>query len=213
VQLTHFLGDADFAIGDELDDADGEAAQTGNILGAMADAVTAAILVEVPVDHIVATVFDGPVTAIGGEDALWAGLFRRRTTGDSQSDLVGDPAVLFVKNLPLDQEDLADMRKVEVRIECCAAPDAPGFDTAVVGRCDIDKIRRLPILEEKGDIGLKRRLIAFGSEVIMRLAFYQVPLPALLQHAPAASRARRQDAGTQPTSTPSQPRRGKPRKK
>lgn len=44
----------------------------------------------------------------------------------------------------------------------------------MVGWCDIDKIRSLPILEEKGDIGLKRRLIAFGREVIMRLAFYQI---------------------------------------
>ena len=66
------------------------------------------------------------------------------------------------------------MRKVEVGIKHHAAPDAPGFDSAVVGWQDIDEIRRLPILEQKRDVRLERRLIAFDREVVMRLTLHQI---------------------------------------
>ena len=113
------------------------------------------------------------MAAIGSEDALWIGLFWR-AAGDSQSRFRGQLAGLFVKNLPLNQEDLADMREVEVGIERRTAPDAPGFDSAVVGWRDIDEIRCLPIMEQKRDVRLERRLIAFDREVVMRLTLHQI---------------------------------------
>jgi hypothetical protein len=47
--LAHLLGDALVALEEGLDEADGEAAQAGDVLRAMAGSDTAAVLVEVPV--------------------------------------------------------------------------------------------------------------------------------------------------------------------
>ena len=52
----------------------------------------------------------------------------------------GQLAGFFANNLTLDQEDLAHLRIVEMGIERRNTPDAPGFDPAVVGRRDLDKI-------------------------------------------------------------------------
>ena len=98
MQLAHFFRDAGFSIGDELNGGHDEATQARHVLGAIACADTAAILIEVSVDDIVATVFDGPMTAIGGQDTLWIGLFRR-ATGNPQSGFHCQLAGLFVKNL------------------------------------------------------------------------------------------------------------------
>ena len=173
MQLAHFFRDAGFSIRDELNGGHGEATQARHVLGAIACADTAAILIEVSVDDIVATVFDGPMAAIGGQDTLWIGLFRR-ATGNPQSGFHCQLAGLFVKNLPLDQEGLADMRKVEVGIERRTTPDAPGFDSAMVRWRDIDEIGRLAILEQKRDIALERGLIAFDCEVVMRPAVHDI---------------------------------------
>ena len=105
VQLAHSFCDAGFPIGKELNGTDGEATQSGHVFGAVACADTAAILIVIPVDDIVAAVFDGPMAAIGSENALWIDLFRR-AAGDSQSRFQGQLATLFVKNFPLDQERL-----------------------------------------------------------------------------------------------------------
>ena len=173
MQVAHFFCDAEFSIGDKLNGTDGEATQAGHVFGAVACADTAAILIEVPIDDIVAAVFDGPMAAIRGEDTLWIGLFWR-AAGDSQSGFQCQLAALFVKNLPLDQEDLADMRKVEMGVQRRTTPDAPGFNSAVVGWRDIDEIRCLAILEQKRDIALERGLIAFDREVVMRLALHHI---------------------------------------
>ena len=131
MQLAHFFCDAGFSIGDELNHADREATQARHVFGAIARADTAAILIEVPIDDIVAAIFDGPMAAIGGQDTPWVGLFWR-TAGDPQGGFQGQLAGLFVNHLALDQEDLAHMRKVEVGIERRTTPDAPGFDSAMV---------------------------------------------------------------------------------
>ena len=62
------------------------------------------------------------------------------------------------------------MREIQILIKRGTAPDAPRFDSAVVGRCHLDKIRFFPIIEEQGDIRLERGLIVFDGEVIMRPA-------------------------------------------
>ena len=72
VELAHFLGDALHALG--LDYADGEAAQAGNVLGAVAGADAAAVLIVVPVEDVMATVFDRPVTAVDLKQASGIGL-------------------------------------------------------------------------------------------------------------------------------------------
>ena len=126
----------------------------------------AAILIENPINYIMAAIFDCPVTSIHFEDTFGIGLFRC-ATGHPQSDLIGDPAGFFENGLTFDQEYLADMREIKIPIKRSTAPDAPRFDSAVIGRCDLDKVRLLPIFKEQGDIRLERWLIVFNGEVVM----------------------------------------------
>ena len=86
------------------------------------------------------------MAAIGGQDTLWLGLFWR-TAGHSQRALQGQLTGLFVHHLALDQEHLADMRKVEVGIDRGTTPDAAGFDAAMVRWRDRDEIGCLTRLE------------------------------------------------------------------
>jgi len=79
IQLLHFLGDAGFALGDVLSDAACETAQASDILGAVACPDAASILIEVPINHIVTAILNGPVTPIHFENALWTCLFWRAT--------------------------------------------------------------------------------------------------------------------------------------
>ena len=82
IELAHFLGDAFHTFG--LDDADGEAAQASDILGAVAGADAAAVLVIVPIEDVVAAIFDGPVATVDLEQALGIGML-----GRAASDAVG----------------------------------------------------------------------------------------------------------------------------
>lgn len=70
VELGHFLSDAAHVPG--FDQTDGEAAQAGDVLGAVAGADAAAVLVIVPIEDVMAAVFDGPVVAVAriGFDAI-----------------------------------------------------------------------------------------------------------------------------------------------
>ena len=91
-------------------------------------------------------------------------------TGNPQSDFMGGLAGFFMYNIPLDQEYLPGTGKVQVTIKRGATPDAPRFNSAVVGRRDLDEIRLFPIFEEQGNIRLERGLIVFSGEVVMRAA-------------------------------------------
>ena len=82
-ELSHFLCDVARSFG--LDDANGETAQPGNVFRAMASAYAAAVFVIVPIDNVMATVFDAPVATVGGKNALSVGLL-----GGSAGDAVGD---------------------------------------------------------------------------------------------------------------------------
>ena len=85
----------------------------------MACSDTATILIEIPIDHIVAAILNGPVTAIHFENALWACLFWR-ATGYPQNDIIGDFSGTFVKGLSHDQEYLPNMWEIEVFIQLCS---------------------------------------------------------------------------------------------
>lgn len=60
--MAHGLRDAVGPFG--LDQADGEASESGDVLGAMAGADAATVLVVVPVEDIVTAVLDAPVAAV-----------------------------------------------------------------------------------------------------------------------------------------------------
>ena len=72
VELAHFLSDAAHALG--LDQTDGEAAQAGHVFRAIAGTDAAAVLVVVPVQDVVAAVFDGPVAPVDLKQASSIGL-------------------------------------------------------------------------------------------------------------------------------------------
>ena len=55
-------------------------------------------------------------------------------TGDAQRQLGSQLAGFLVQNFAFDHEDLPDMGKVEECIQRRAAPDAPRFNPAVIGR-------------------------------------------------------------------------------
>ncbi len=70
MEAAHGGGDA--VVGVRTDDADGEAAQSGGVFGAVPGADPAAVLVEGVVENVVHGL-DGPVAAVEGEQALGVG--------------------------------------------------------------------------------------------------------------------------------------------
>ena len=67
-QLADFLGD----VGDpaSLDQADGKTPETRDVFRAVPGADAAAIFVVVPIEDVMACIFDGPVPAVDLEDVL-----------------------------------------------------------------------------------------------------------------------------------------------
>ena len=144
VQLAHFLCDVGRAL--RLDHADGEAAQAGDVFRAVAGTDTAAVLVIVPIEDIMAAVFDTPVTAIGVEDVLGIGLIRG-AAGDPISDLLGKSAIFFIDDFPFDDESLLDVGEIEVGVKFGGRPDSASFNPAMVGRGIVNEVRFLSFLE------------------------------------------------------------------
>ena len=81
----HFLCHAVGAFA--FDEVDSGAAQPGNVYWAMSCPNAAAVFVVVPINHVVATVFDAPMFAVGLKDFFDISLFRL-ATGQSVNDFV-----------------------------------------------------------------------------------------------------------------------------
>ena len=131
--MGHFLRDAGFSVREVVQDTDGEATKARDVLGTMAGANAAPVFVEIPVDDVVAAVFDRPVAAIDFEEALGPGLFGR-AAGDTQCRFERLLLGLLVDDFALDQEDLADVREVGIGVERGTAPNSSGFDASMVRR-------------------------------------------------------------------------------
>ena len=71
-ELSHFLRHASWAFG--FDHTDGEAAKPGHIFRAVTGADATAVFIIVPVDDVVTTVLNGPVTAVDLQNPLRVGL-------------------------------------------------------------------------------------------------------------------------------------------
>ena len=102
-ELAHFLRDATRPAG--FDHADGEAAQAGDVFRAVAGADAAAVFIIIPIENVMATVLDDPMSAIDLENALRAGL-GGGSTGEAVGDFPGSGAGLFLGHVPLDDESL-----------------------------------------------------------------------------------------------------------
>ena len=110
-------------------DADCETPETGDIFRTGAGEDSAAVFILVPVDEVMAAIFNGPVAAVGAQNPMWV-------MGGSAGDAVGDflrlfPA-LFVYVVLFDEEGLPDVGKVEVVVEFGCGPDFTGFNSAII---------------------------------------------------------------------------------
>ncbi len=90
-------------------------------------------------------------------------------------------AGFFLAGFPLDQEHLANVREVEVgierRIERRTAPNAARLDAAMVGRCDLDDISGIALLEQPPDIAFQRGRVTRYREMIVRRLLDEVEGP------------------------------------
>lgn len=164
-------GDAVVAAG--LDHADGEATQECGVFGPVAGSDAAAVLIPVPVEHIMAAIFDGPVVAVEGEDALWIGGVWR-VAGDAVGDFPGVSAGFLVDHVALDEKGLADAGEVEVVVEGGGGPDGAAFQAPMREGVLFTVLRLCALLEGELQVGEQIGLIAFDGEQVMGLMFEQI---------------------------------------
>ena len=138
----------------------------------MTSAYTATVFVIVPIDNVMTAVFDAPVAAVGGKNALRIGLLWG-STGDAVGDFTRIFAAFFICGFPLDGKSLSNVGKVQIVIEFGGGPDFSDFDPAMIGRIISNEIRLLAILEIEFNIFKESGLIAFNGEVVMRFPFLE----------------------------------------
>lgn len=165
--MAYFLSDVFDSLG--FNQTDGEAAQAGDVLGAMAGADAAAVLIVVPIEDVMTAIFDRPVATVDFEQAPSIGLFGG-TAGDAIGHLAGGLTGFFINRGPFNGEDLADMGEIHIIVEFGTGPDFTGFDAAMVGRVVGDTLRGRSILEQKGDVVKEGDLIGFDGEVVVGVA-------------------------------------------
>ena len=112
----------------------------------MAGAYAAAVFVIVPIDNVMAAVFNAPVTTVRGKNLLRVGLLRV-STGNAISDFTGVFTAFFICGLPLDDKSLFDVRKVQIVVKFGCGPYFADFDPAVVGRIAKNEIGVLPVFK------------------------------------------------------------------
>jgi hypothetical protein len=66
--VSHFLCDAAYSFG--LDQSDGETSEATHICGTVSFADSRAVFIVVPIDDVMAGVFDSPMAAVDSEDFL-----------------------------------------------------------------------------------------------------------------------------------------------
>ncbi len=130
-EIAHGLGAAAPA---PLDEADGEAAQSGHGLWTVPGA--AAVLVEAPVEDVVSCL-DRPVPAIEGEQSL-RGCGLRGQAGEPIGGLAAALAGLDLDGLAAPGEDLCDVGAVHVVVEFARRPDAAPLTAPVLGLGGLD---------------------------------------------------------------------------
>src|SRR4249919_3081291 len=128
----------------------------------MAGTDAATVLVVVPVQDVVAAVFDGPVAAVDFEQTAGIGLCRC-STGDAVGEIARRLAGLFIDGYPFDGEGLADMGKVEIAIEVGGGPDLSRFNASMVGWVMHDEVGLFSVLKVYREIVKQGGLIGFDS--------------------------------------------------
>ena len=93
----------------------------------MAGTDATAVLIKVPVQDVVAAVFDRPVTAVDLQQALRIGLLGR-SAGDAVGKFAAVLAGFFVQDFAFDDEGLGDVGEIKVSVQCSGGPDAARLD-------------------------------------------------------------------------------------
>ena len=160
VEAAHGGGDA--IVGVRTDDADGEAAQSGGVFGAVPGADSAAVLVEGVVEDVVHGL-DGPVSAVEGEQALGVGGVRG-VAGDAVGAFDGGSAGLLEDDGALDEEGLADVGEGQVAVQPGGGPDGAALDAAVREAWRLAEVGFAAVAEEQFDVVEQGRLVGLGGE-------------------------------------------------
>jgi len=132
----------------------------------MALAYSASVFVKVPIDNVMAAVFDRPVSPVCGQHLLRVGLLRS-LAGDAVGDITGVFTGLFICELALDDKSLPDVRKIQIVIQFGCDPDFTDFNSAVIRRIAKDKIGIFAIFEVYGDVLKNTGLVVFDRKMVM----------------------------------------------
>ena len=165
VESAHGRGDA---VGFGAYDADGEASQSGGVLGAVAGSDAAAVLLPAAVEDVMDGL-DGPVPAVQREQALGAGGVGGMA-GDAVGVLDGLLAGGFGGDGALDEEGLADVGEGEVIVECRGGPDGAAFDASVAKLGPFLEVGFAAFLEVDVEVGQQVGPIALDGEQVVRAA-------------------------------------------
>jgi len=140
-----------------------------DIFRAITLAYPTAVFIIVPINNVMAAVFDAPMSTVDSKNTLSIGLLRG-STGDAVGDFTGVFAAFLISGFPLDDKSLSDVRKVQIAVKFCCGPDFTDFDSTVVRRVTNDKIRFLPVFKVQRNILKKSELVFFNGEVVMSVA-------------------------------------------
>jgi hypothetical protein len=162
--LPHFLGDAARSFG--FNDPNGEAAKSGDVFRTVTYPYSTAILVTVPIDDVVAPVLDGLVLPVDLKHMLRGCLFGG-STGNAIGSIQRDLARFLLYAVTLHDECLSNMREVEIVVEFRGCPDLSCFNSSVIRRCILNKLRLLSIPEEQLQILQNSGLVSLDSEMVV----------------------------------------------
>jgi len=148
-KLSHFLSNTASACG--LDKRNSETPQPGDVFRPMSGADTTAVFIIIPIDDVMAAIFNAPVSPIDGKNGLGIGLLGC-LAGDAIGDFSRALAGFLLSDLTFNTEYLADMRECEVSVQFCGSPDSSDFDSAVIRGRTRGKFWFFTVLEEEGDV-------------------------------------------------------------
>jgi hypothetical protein len=97
----------------------------------MSGAYPAAVFIKIPVQDVMAAVFDAPVATVCGKDTFRVGLLGC-ATGYAISDFTGGVTGFLFGELSLHEKCLSHMGKIQIVVEFSGGPDLSDFDPAVV---------------------------------------------------------------------------------
>ena len=94
-----------------FNDANGKSPKPGNVFQAITSSYAAAVFIVVPIDNVMVAIFDVPVAAVGGQNALSVCLLRS-LAGNAAGGFTGGFTAFFICGFPLDNKGLSDMGEV-----------------------------------------------------------------------------------------------------